>query len=141
MAATREQIVEIGRSWLGTAFRHCGRSRREIDCFGHLVLVSRESGYPVRDSPKMPYSTFVTDQYQRYLTKHAMDPVPIDEAQAGDWYLLGDPKRDFGTHTAMLTGAGTLVHACTVALRVVEVPIDDAVMGKVKMALRFRGLA
>lgn len=140
MPPLRSDIVAAGRSWLGTPFRHCGRSEREIDCFGHLVLVSRSLGLRVHDTPKRPYSTHVSDLYDRYL-RRAMCPVPLEAALPGDWLLLGRLGQEFGTHTALLTGDGTIVHACPVALSVIEVSLDAALADKVKTGLVYRELS
>lgn len=139
MPAGRDEIVALGRSWLGVPFRHCGRSPLELDCFGHLIVVSRAAGFPVHDTPSRPYSTHVSPLYDRYL-RRVLSAVEPSLALAGDWFLLGDPKRDYGTHTGLVTGSGTMVHACPVAGRVIEVPCDGTLMGKVKTALRYKGL-
>lgn len=45
----RDGFIIEARSYLGTPFRHRGRSRRGIDCLGLIVLSFAAVGYDIRD--------------------------------------------------------------------------------------------
>lgn len=46
---TRAQIVSEARRWIGTRYRHKGRSATGLDCVGLLVVVARALGVPHDD--------------------------------------------------------------------------------------------
>lgn len=47
---TRSKVVEVARSWLGTKFRHQGRSKLGVDCCGVVILVGQELGLTTYDT-------------------------------------------------------------------------------------------
>ena len=46
---TGEAVVAQARTWLGTPWRHQGRSPRGVDCAGLVVLVARALGLADHD--------------------------------------------------------------------------------------------
>jgi hypothetical protein len=46
---TRNQIIEVARSWLGTKWVHQGRSRAGVDCVGLLIAVGDALGVHYED--------------------------------------------------------------------------------------------
>lgn len=45
----RGAFIQAARSYLGTPWRHQGRSRRGIDCGGLVALAMRDIGHPGQD--------------------------------------------------------------------------------------------
>ena len=46
----RIEIVEYARTWLGTKWRHQGRSKQGIDCIGLIIRTAEEFGFQYEDS-------------------------------------------------------------------------------------------
>lgn len=42
-------IIAAARRWIGTPWRHQGRSASGVDCVGLLVMIARELGLSVKD--------------------------------------------------------------------------------------------
>jgi cell wall-associated NlpC family hydrolase len=64
--------------YLGVPFQHMGRSEKGLDCVGLLVLVARELGIEVQDSPhygREPARNNNSFQLADYLRLHLGDPV------------------------------------------------------------------
>ena len=49
MNYTRSDVVKFARSYVGTRWAHCGRSRSGLDCVGLLVCVGRDLGLEIED--------------------------------------------------------------------------------------------
>ncbi len=46
---TSHEVIAAARDWIGTPWRHQGRSRQGVDCIGLLVVVARGFGLEVLD--------------------------------------------------------------------------------------------
>lgn len=135
----RSRIVDHARTHVGKKFVHCGRAKdRGLDCMGLLLACAEDAGFRLRDTPKKPYSTVVTDTFQRYLDIF-MDRVPAGEMEPGDWAFITYGTAH-GTHVACFTGE-TIVHACAIARVVLEIPYDAVAQKNTLWGYRFRELS
>ncbi|KWI90202.1 hypothetical protein WM08_15210 [Burkholderia ubonensis] len=117
--ATRQQVVDEARTWLGTRWQHQGRLRGVgVDCAGLVVCVMRAVGADVAD----------VEGYTRRPDGSLLDIVrarslPADVAAAGDVAVFAwdsDP-----CHLAIMTGPGSIIHAFAPSRMVVEHDLDD----------------
>lgn len=125
MSATRSQIVECARSYLGVRFKHEGRTRAEgLDCFGLIIRVAWD----------LDLSQFTLTGYGHYphplsVRKHCnaqMAKKPLVTMQPGDVVLCADQHWD--CHLAIVglnKHAFSVIHALAERKRVVESPLSD----------------
>ncbi len=84
---TGAQVVEAAREWMGTPFRHQGRSKAGIDCVGLLILVGEKLGITDYEDkpnyPKRPDGTFM----QRFRD-NMVQVFPVTDMKNGDVLLF-----------------------------------------------------
>lgn len=122
--AERAALIAEARSYIGTPFRHRGRSRRCIDCLGLVVLSFAAIGYDIRD--RKSYGKFPQrDGLREELI--ARFGQPVDTLQVGDvvsmrWHDEGGVPmvNHVGILTDYLHGGFGLIHALASERRVVE---------------------
>lgn len=116
---TPEQITSVAGLLLDTPFAHQGRLPGVgLDCAGVAIAVCQALGYPVVDRTdygRTPHQGALEAQIaaQPFLERH-----PAAEARPGDFLLIrfgAEPQ-----HIAILTSAGTLIHAYETVGKVVE---------------------
>ncbi|AOJ62497.1 hypothetical protein WJ32_08520 [Burkholderia ubonensis] len=116
--ATRQQVVDEARTWIGTRWQHQGRLKGVgVDCAGLVVCVMRNVGVEVRD----------VDGYTRRPDGSLLDIVraqtePADVWCAGDVAVFqwdNDP-----CHLAIMTGPNSIIHAHALSRGVVEHDLD-----------------
>lgn len=80
-------FIDEARSYIGTKWRHRGRSKYGVDCIGLVVVCLQSVGYHVSD--RLNYSrTPFKDGLRDELQKHFGDPIPLSEAKEGDIALI-----------------------------------------------------
>ena len=134
----RVHIVASARDWIGTRYRHQGRTRHGIDCAGLIIRIGHEHGL----------ITYDTDGYQRRSTGEdiinhfeagGMDRIPNPlAAEPGDVILTRDDI--FPCHAAMVVDGGKIVHAYAKRRAVVIEDHTEEWRRKTVAAFRFRGL-
>lgn len=133
---TRADIVREARSWLGTAYRHKGRSRAGLDCIGLLVVVGRELDVPHEDQQN--YSDYPTAERAivsvlgRYL-----ELAPPASPWPGSVGLFTDAR--LPCHCGIFSeryGAIHLIHAMLRRRVVIEEPWLDRVPGEPMRLIR-----
>lgn len=75
---TRPEIVRIARRWLGTPWRHQGRSIHGIDCAGLLCMVADDIGLRYEDRlgyRRVPESTGFVDHLKAQLIVGSRDAI------------------------------------------------------------------
>ena len=112
--------VAMARSWIGTPFRHQGRTRHGVDCVGLLVEVFRACGRNVQDLEayaRDPHHGLLEDMLQ------FNGCVPVTDWRAGDIAVIHFAQRPEGggqlqpvnRHAALITdypfGGLGLLHA------------------------------
>ena len=135
-------IIDTARSYLGTRFRHQGRTRAEgLDCLGLLLAIANDIGvtwqtdisavHKDRGYSHMP----CTEELRRGL-ELSLIAKPAEAMQISDIVLLCVQGR--AQHLGMLARYGdsddfSLIHAYAPARKVVEHRLDDtwqqAIMG------------
>lgn len=109
MSITREQIVEVARSFApnkaegrpGVPYKAGGSDRQGMSCAGLLVAIGKETGYLQEDIPG--FSSFnEAEPMQKWFDEY-LDPVAsFDEAQEGDIVSTIDDGRGHAQHCGIL---------------------------------------
>lgn len=118
-------FIAAARSYMGVKFRHQGRTRRGVDCVGHVVLSLRDIGLSPNDRTNygiLPYEK----QLEAVLRDHFGPPV-AGAPQPADVVLMKWAGEV--CHTGIITphpdyGIG-IVHCYLSSQKVVEHGIDD----------------
>lgn len=116
----REQIVTEARKYVGTPYRHLGRSRRGVDCAGLLYIVFNaliEVGSDFQDYPLYPKSAEVFANIRHYAQR-----IKKSDAGCGDIVLMN--FSGCSTHFGILTDLG-VVHASNDVGAVIETEMPD----------------
>lgn len=113
--ATRKQVVEAARSYIGTPFNHQGRTKGvELDCVGLVLSVAEDLGiigrdgklvrrYDYRDYGPQPVGTEVLDHCKVRLVFK-----PIQDIKPGDVICTKIPENP--THTAIVSEMHGVLH-------------------------------
>lgn len=96
-------MIAAARSYIGTPFKHQGRSRDGIDCVGLLVLVARDLGFSVIDRPVYPRAP-KSDLLESMVARQGQRAAGWEP---GCIVLYG---KSFARHAAIY-GDGTIIHA------------------------------
>lgn len=142
ITATREQIVEQARSWIGTPYRHQGRQKGvAIDCIGFVWGVAAELGYRV-DIP----SNYATDPSGNQVIlgcERTLIRQPTNKLIPGDVVIMWGITRNEPQHFVIVGQSGgrlTLIHAFQKRRRVVEHGWDEFWDRRVVACFRFPGV-
>ena len=133
-------IVAAARGWLGTPWRHQGRTRGGMDCLGLVVVVARELGLSERDGTG--YSRRATGRALLDPFREEMDEIPLDAVRPGDVVVFAD--RCYPCHVGILSerhGALGVIHAHASRRQVIEDAWSGEWQAKARFAFRFRGLS
>lgn len=120
---TRDDIVEIGRAWIGTRYRRKGRDRSGIDCLGLACVIATSFGIEYQD--RQDYfdvpdpDRVILRELRRYL-----DRVPVDSEFAGTIGVFAEAT--LPGHVGLFTRKNGVVHLIHAHIRrgVVEDPFD-----------------
>ena len=141
---TRDDIVNLARTCVGTPWRHQGRvAGFGLDCIGLLVHVARKLDLAGAGYSKTNYAHFPDQaRLQRELAEY-LDRITFADSQPGDVALIADDE-NHSVHTGIIAidhaGALTLIHASARNRRVVEQCFDEDLRRRVRGAYRWRGL-
>jgi len=113
---TAADVVREARSWVGVPFRHQGRDRRGIDCWGVPVVVLRElgalpAGFDEVGYPRQPQLGEIQDHLTRFCT---VLPKPVPGCLIALRMLVTT------AHVAIHTDTDTLIHAMEKHAAVIE---------------------
>lgn len=132
---TAQDIVRTARSYLGTRWRHQGRSGQGVDCIGLVLAVAHDLGLSdlqVDGYARQPDPRQLRAGLQAHMTLRS------DEShQPGDVLLLSLGAG--GQHVGIATDTG-LIHAAAIARRVVEHRMDELWLRRVMGAYAWRGV-
>jgi len=136
-----QQIILHSRKWMGSKFRHQGRSKSGIDCIGLFSEVAKEIG---RDIPIPNNYTHHPDQKFLFSEMNRLfDKITKAEMQAGDLVLMrfmDDHLRIPCRHVAIITNLGVL-HSSAQFRKVTEHGLDQEWMEKIEHVFRMRRVA
>ena len=120
-------FIAAARGYLGTRFRHQGRSSRGLDCVGLCIVALKATGRPCFDAGA--YSREPLRQGLRAaLVANLGDPVDKATMRAGDVALLrfrGEPSH-VGIITDYPAGGFAILHTFAQVKKVVEHRMDQA---------------
>lgn len=129
-------MVAAARTYLGTPFRHRGRSPRAVDCAGLLILAFADCGRTIIDVPaygREPHQDGLREAVQLNMG----EPV-TDELQPGDIVLMRFVREPH--HLALIGdyihGGLSLIHAYGDVGKVVEHRLDDVWRSRILEAYR-----
>lgn len=130
------ELIDECRKWLGVKWQHQGRTRNGIDCVGLPIVVANDLGI----------SDFDINQYSRVPSGHMMQRLlstvctKITDIRKGD--ILHMAFIEQPQHIAIVSGIDPLqiIHADTVAGKVVEHRLDDEWISKIRGAYRIPGV-
>lgn len=122
----RIAVVAAARAYLGTRWKHQGRTKRGIDCGGLLFAVMRDIGKTPVDAPP---------GYGREAYRHGLEAVleanygkPVDrEPRIGDavvFHVGRSAPNHCGIVGDYIHGGLSLIHAYAINGAVVEAPFD-----------------
>lgn len=126
--ALRGEIVRLARSWIGTPYHHQASVRHAgTDCLGlvrgvYRELYGAEAEKPPAYSPdwgEASGSETLVAAARRHLVEKRRE-----EAGAGDVLVFRMRRGAIAKHAAIMTGAGSMVHAIETA-GTVEVPVSE----------------
>ena len=147
--ATRAQVVEEARSWIGTRYQHQAKLKGvAIDCGGLICGVGVALGLIPADYLSQPrvqaFAGYGKRNYgERMIEACALllDPLEIEEARIGDVYLMAfDSGPQHSGIVSEWHGRPGLIHAYAQARKVAEHPIDVAWRKRIVGAYTYRGV-
>lgn len=126
-------LHQAARLYLGTPFRHQGRSIRFLDCIGLLVRSCADCGHPVQDVKSYGREPF-GGLLEKHMTMEFGPPIPKSDMRPGDKVAI-DFKgvvRHVGIIGDYIHGGLSLIHTDMYVGRVVEHSIDAAWLNIIK---------
>lgn len=120
---TRQTVVDTARGWLGTRWRHQGRTREGIDCIGLPVVITQAlklTNYDVKAYGREPNAV----AFLPHFTKAGA--VRIDPKKAGDGDLIAFHQKGYPCHCGIRStrnGVPHVIHASMKERKVVEEPL------------------
>lgn len=121
------RLADQARTYIGTPFKHRGRTSRGLDCAGLIVKAYEDLGAPIADLPLYGRTPF-RDGLMQHVRSQAKE-VPIHQMQPGDVAVLRFDKDPH--HLAIIGddvfGGLSLIHAdgSVHVSRVVESRLTD----------------
>lgn len=115
---TPQEVVTLGRSLVGTPYRHQGRTRQSVDCIGLIVLVSRELG--LLDAERFIPANYSPRPRDGLLEKYVREVcIEIAQPVAGSMALFRWAQTAPPAHCALMSDV-TMIHSYRTVGRVVE---------------------
>lgn len=137
MTVTRGDIEAEARRWVGTPFRHQGRTERGVDCGGLIIAVAHQLGLPFED----------WRAYGRQPDGHSLEAIlgrvasPTAVPQRGDILLFRITT--LPQHLALAVerrGQLYMVHSYSQAARVAENRVDESWRTRLVRAYTGKGI-
>jgi len=140
-SAARSEIASCARAWLGTRFRHQGRSAEGIDCAGLVIRVGNALGlidFDTHDYARSPDGVRMRRACDAQLVR--IEPAHLQPGDVGLFRIEADPQHlaIFGDYFG---GGVSMIHAYAPAHKVVETRFDAAWRAKLVAAYAFPGVA
>lgn len=121
------RLADQARTYIGTPFKHRGRTVRGLDCAGLIVKAYADLGVEIGDLPNYGRTPF-RDGLMQHVRSQA-DEVPVSDMQDGDIAVMVFAKDPH--HLAIIAndvfGGLSLIHAdgSVHVSRVVETRLTD----------------
>lgn len=110
MTLTRSQIVATAKSFIGTPWKHQGRTRRSVDCVGLVYAVANELGVLPQNITIPPYRRVPDGSAAVYFDRH-MDRARKDSLKRGMVLLHSFMGSPFHASILVDPTTGAIVHA------------------------------
>lgn len=107
---TRKAIVASARTFIGTPWKHQGRSRKGVDCVGLVYAVAAELGILPHGLKIPPYRREPDGSVQSYFDNH-MDRVNVRSLQPGMVMLHSWVRSPFHASICVDPDSGAIIHA------------------------------
>jgi cell wall-associated NlpC family hydrolase len=124
---TRSAIVEVARSWIGTPYRHQGRTRQNVDCIGFVIAVAADLGVTIVAPHN--YSDSPSGEMMMARSREQFDEVTDRTLpRPGDIMGMWGWNRNEPQHFAIAAeygGRQTMIHAFSKRGMVVEHSVDS----------------
>jgi len=142
MTATRAQIVEEARTWMGVPYIHQGYSKTQgCDCIGFVRAVGEEAGALDPSNTKRVaarysgYSRQTDPKRMRDALEEFLVSIPKDMATTGDilWIKIAKNPR----HLGIITEPGIVIHSDLLIGRVIEHGIASSRVSTVIAAFKY----
>lgn len=136
---TRNDIVEEARTWIGTRWRHQGRTREGVDCAGLVIMVGKDLGlteYDYTAYRRRPDHT----KFIEYFLAGGGIRVPIKDVQPGNMLLFTEYA--YPCHTSIVSeqnGVLHIIHSHLPRKKVVEEPLIEPWLSKRVAAFAYPG--
>lgn len=133
---TRAKFLHLARQWVGTVYHH-GQAVKGLgcDCGGLVFGVAKEAGFVPKDAAYENVPRAIPDNYLRQtLRRYGMRSVPYYDRKPADVLVLEVLGRE--QHLGICCGE-TFLHVMMDG-RVVETPLDDRWLGRIRSVYRFR---
>lgn len=138
----RKEIIRLARSYIGTPWKHKGRSKAGIDCIGVPYVVGKELGLHTYDD-SLDYGRVARNyDFMRAMAPLGVRVKDLNAVKDGDILVIRIPI--FPQHVAIASHIGdwqTIIHASVDARKVVEEHLTDDIKRKVIAAFRYKELA
>ena len=129
---TRAAVIAEARRWIGTRWRHQGRTAGGLDCVGLLIVVARslnlidQSALDEADRVASGYSRYPRgDALRRTLLQH-LQPVEISRPADILLFRIDAEPQHLAIAAEHPTGGMSIIHAYAPAPhRVIETILDD----------------
>lgn len=134
MNQARTNIIREARLFIGTPFKHQGRTIEGMDCVGLIIAVGHNLGLVNVDFTayeRSPQPGEFLDAISKYL-------VRTSEQKPGNILVLSLPL--YPSHLAFYTKENTIVHASSSRGRVIENRLSKDWMGRIKSMWTFPGV-
>jgi cell wall-associated NlpC family hydrolase len=132
----RAEIVALAKTYLGTPWRHQGRTRQSIDCVGLPIVVGRELGlhsYP----DTLRYSRLSTGpELLKPFEEHCNRIRDLSGLLPGDIVIFKDTL--FPQHVGIMSSKTNVIHATVHKRRVVEEPLVGDFRRQLLRGYRFK---
>ena len=133
---TIHKIIETARSYIGTKFKHQGRSKKGIDCIGLIECSLHDNGILTKATSPGYSRNPVPNDFAAGLDEH-FDRVSVMEMQPGDilWFAIDGIPR----HVGFYTEVNTVIHAyAKLKKEVIEHRLTDQWKKNIRRVYRIR---
>jgi NlpC/P60 family putative phage cell wall peptidase len=144
--ATRQQVVDEARTWMGTRWIHQGRLKGVgVDCINLVVGTALNLGLITQEQ----LDNFHNPEYANYGRSpngvlllegcnYFLDPIPFSQVRKGDiliFKFVEEPQ-----HFGIVTESNPIyiIHAFAHARKVVEHRLDDVWKNRIVACFRFK---
>ena len=140
--ATRLQVVEAARRFLGTPFHHQGRTPGlGLDCAGLLLATAAALGLPQQDYPRRDYSRWpLLGRHLYNFVAEQTREIDRSDVRVGSIMMFWIHRPELPQHLSIFTGDDRMIHAWSEAKAVVETYLGPYWGSRVYAAFDFAGV-